>query len=291
MLNDHDIYKIEEFAKEKRRSHELGTGPLGDNIFKVVRSLGVQLVQFPFSEEVGNETDPFSALYLSSRENGYSICYIGVNTSEYWDKQIFAVAHELYHHYESTEPFVLCRGLDDVSEYREVKANRFAAEFLLPKERLVREIKEKNNGHLLLTKWNQKNLMRLIAELHCDYWLPYKAIVRRLYEIQAINQESLQLLLQVDARDPNGIYWVIGTNINPNIFAQLSNRTKWFGVEGENLEKLIENYEDGLVSLQELSEDLRLFGKSLENYKLMEDMIEEDDEDLSLLYKGDEGEG
>ena len=290
MLTNQDIYKIEEMAKEKRRSHELGMGPLGENLYKVIRSHGIQLIQVPFADDEGNETDPFSALYLASKENEYSICFIGINTAEYGDKQIFALAHELYHHYESTEPFVLCRGLDNVSESRELRANRFAAEFLIPTERLVHEIKEKNNGDQLLIKWTLKGLLRLIAGLHCDYRLPYKALVRRLHEIHAIDDEQLELLLRVDARDPNGMYWIIGTNINPGVFAQLNSKSKSFGVEGENLGKLMGNFEDGLISLQELSEDLSLFGKSLEDYRLMEEMVKDDEEDMSLLFKGDENE-
>lgn len=290
MLTEQDLYKIEELTKDKRRAYELGMGPLGDNLFKVIRSLGIQLIQVPITDEQGNDADPFSALYLASKEQGHVICYIGINTTDYWDKQLFALAHELYHHYESSDSFVLCRGLDHTSELRELKANRFAAEFLLPKERLIHEVKEKNNGRLSLATWSQTSLLRFIAELHCDYRLPYKAIVRRLHEIEAIGDDPLQALLQIDARDPSGLYWTTGTNINPSVFAQLNSRTRKFGVEGENLGKLIDNFEDGLISLQELSEDLYLFGKSLEDYRLMENMALDDEEDLSFLYKGDESE-
>lgn len=289
MLTESDVYSIEKMARDKRLLNELGMGPLGDNLFKVIRSLGIQLVQVPFLEEGDNNADPFSALYLSSREHGHTICYIGVNTTDYWDKQMFALAHELYHHYESSEPFVLCRGLEHVSEMHELKANRFAAEFLLPTEKLINEIKDKNDGDLKLTKWGKSRLLRLIAEIHCDYRLPYKAIVRRLHEVGAVHADYLHILLQVDARDPNGLYWTIANNVNHHTFTQLNRRTQSFGVEGENLGKLLDNFESGFISLQELSEDLSLFGKSLEDYKLMEDIID-DEESFSFLYKEDEGE-
>ena len=290
MLTEQDLYRIEELAKDKRRVFELGMGPLGDNLYKIVRSLGIQLIQVPFPDEKGNDVDPFSALYLSSKEKGHSICYIGINTTDYWDRQLFALAHELYHHFESLDSFVLCRGLDHTSELRERRANRFAAEFLLPTERLIHEVKNKNNGGLKIETWSLTALLRFVAELHCDYRLPYKAIVRRLNEIQAIDLDTLERLFKIDARDPDGVYWVTGVNISRDVFLQLNSRTRTFGVEGENLGKLIDNFEDGLISLQELSEDLQLFGKSLEDYKLMDEMME-DGEDLSLLYEGDEGEG
>ncbi|WP_408895247.1 ImmA/IrrE family metallo-endopeptidase [Paenibacillus taichungensis] len=288
MLTTEDLYTIEELAKEKRRMLELGMGPLGDNLFKVLRTLGIQLIQIPFSNEENESDNPLAALYLSSKEeDGYSICYIGLNTSDYWDKQIFALAHELYHHFESSDPFVLCRGLDHSSDIRELKANRFAAEFLLPTEKLIHEIKEKNRGNHDLKGWSTNALLRLIAEVHCDYRLPFKAIVRRLLEVGAISKATLENLLKFDARDSEGIYYTLGANINLKTFQQLNSRTNLFGVEGENLGKLIENYEEGKVSLSELSDDLSLFGKSLDDYKLMESSDSEDD-DLALLFEEEE---
>ncbi|QCT00991.1 protein of unknown function DUF955 [Paenibacillus algicola] len=287
MLTKEDLYTIEELAKEKRRVLELGMGPLGDNLFKVIRTLGIQLIQIPFLNEGEESDNPLAALYLSSKEeDGYSICYIGLNTTDYWDKQIFALAHELYHHFESSDPFVLCRGLDHSSDIRELKANRFAAEFLLPTEKLVHEVKEKNKGNQDLKGWPTNALLRLIAEIHCDYRLPFKAIVRRLQEVGAISKTVLENLLKIDARDHEGIYYTLGSNINLKAFQQLNTRTNLFGAEGENLGKLIENYEEGKVSLSELSDDLNLFGKSLDDYKLMEEA--DFDDDLALLFKEEE---
>lgn len=288
MLTVEDQYNIEEVAKEKRRVLELGMGPLGDNLFKVIRTLGIQLIQIPFQNEFEDSKDPLAALYLSSREDdGYTICFIGLNTSEYYDKQIFALAHELYHHFESRDSLIICRGLDSVDEVRELKANRFAAEFLLPSEKLVHEIKEKNRGKLILDSWSTNSLLRLIAEIHCDYRLPYKAIVRRLIEIEAISVARYDDLIKIDARNPEGIYSVLGINTNEQIFRELNTRTNKFGIEGESLGKLVANFEEGIVSLGELSDDLSLFGKSLEDYKLMEEAVLED-EDFSLLFEEEE---
>jgi len=287
MISEKDTYIIEEFAKEKRRIHELGMGPLGDNIFKLVRTLGIQLVRTPCDVN-GNSNDPFSALYVCTKEMDYTISFIGLNSADYYDKQIFALAHELYHHYEADDVFVLCRGIDTASELRELKANRFAAEFLLPTERLIQELKQNNYGSISLTGWSTKRLLRLIAELHCDYRLPYKAIVRRLDEIKAINSEQFEKLMTLDARDPNGSYGVIAFNTNSDVFEQLNTRTRIKGTEGENLGKLMANLENGVVSLQELAQDLSLFGKSLDDFQLMEEVDNNDLEELTLFLRGND---
>ena len=67
---------------------------------------------------------------MYSEECGKEFVFIGVNTADYYDRQLFSIAHELYHFITKT-PSHLSRieAEDDKVEY---KANRFAAEFLMP---------------------------------------------------------------------------------------------------------------------------------------------------------------
>jgi len=87
-LKDHERFEIAELAKSQRRIHELGMGPLGDNIFKLLRTLNIQLVRYPIPASSANP-NPFSALYVASNEDGHTMRYIGLNTDDYYDKQIF----------------------------------------------------------------------------------------------------------------------------------------------------------------------------------------------------------
>ncbi|KAB3527446.1 ImmA/IrrE family metallo-endopeptidase [Alkaliphilus serpentinus] len=69
------------------------------------------------------------------------------------------------------------------------KANRFAAEFLLPTETLSTYVKKHNRGNINLDNWNNHALLRLIAQLQIDYQVPYRMIVKRLHEIDSINKQ------------------------------------------------------------------------------------------------------
>lgn len=277
-LSKQDLFKIAELATAKRRFFDIGMSPIGDNIFKIINKEGIYLINLPI--EINETTDSyFSAMYVSIKEGSECISFIGLNTADYYDKQIFALAHELYHHYEKNEMHI-CRISDDISQLYEMKANRFAAEFLLPTEKLENEIKEVNYGECDLKDWNHSALLRFIARLHCEYRLPYRAIVRRLDEIKAIKKEQYEQLIQVDARNEDSVYYRIGCAIKLEIFRQLNIKTVLFGTDGINLEKMVRNYDDGIISISELADALILFRKKLSDFGI-EDQI--DDEDLEEI--------
>jgi len=87
-----------------------------------------------------------------------------------------------------------------------------------------------------------------------------------------------------DSRNPASMYWKYGMVINPSVFEKLNTRTREIGADGENLNKLIENFEASLISRAELSEDLALFHKTLEDFGLDDSIAAEEDEDLAMLY-------
>lgn len=168
-LTPKDVYQIAELAKQMRRMYDIGMGPLGDNIFKLIRNIGIYLIYLPIPID-GDQENPFSAVYLSFEQEGELIHFIGLNTQDYYDKQIFALGHELYHHFEKSEIHI-CRISDDPKSYKEKKANRFAAEFLLPTDKLISEVQEVNNGDIDLSAWKHTALLRFITRFHPYYSL------------------------------------------------------------------------------------------------------------------------
>jgi hypothetical protein len=70
----------------------------------------------------------------------------------------------------------------------------------------------------------------------------------------------------------------------------LNTRTREIGADGENLNKLVENFEYSFISRAELAEDLALFHKTLEDFGLEDSIAAEEEEDLTMLYaeKSDE---
>ena len=285
-LTAKDIFDIEEFAKEKRRNFDIGMLPIGDNIFKLIRKEKIYLISYPVEIEDDRENN-FSAIYvcLNAEE---SMSFIGLNTADYYDKQIFALAHELYHHFERCQLHV-CRLSDEEQNYQELKANRFAAEFLLPTDKLEIEIKGVNSGEVKLDKWKHSAILRFIARLHCEYRLPYKAIVRRLEEIGAISKQQYDALFTENAREQGSDYYSVGLTMNANVFQMLNQKTQRMGVEGTDLEDLIRNYEDEFISLSELKKALNLFNKKPSDFGIEEENQAVDDlEDLMEYLEGTE---
>lgn len=282
-LSKEDIFIIKSLAKEKRNALNVGMGPIGDNIFKLARQLNIKLVFLPINN-TENPSDDFSALYLKSKEPSSDIVYIGLNTFQRYDRQIFAIAHELYHHWTGTTLSV-CHLNDETSELIELKANRFAAEFLLPTDTLLQEIGSRTKGDTNLYDFTYLGLLRFISLIHCDYRLPYKAIIRRLHEIKAIDDKQFAKLSMENARERDSTYYKLGMNHNEEIFEKLNKRTMFVGVDGENLDMMISFLEDDLISKEELAEDLKLFGKSLSDFGLEEEVAQEDIDELNELLK------
>lgn len=282
-LTSQDIYELSEMAKEKRRELDIGLSPMGDNILKFIREKGIKLVYIPIEN---NESEDlfFSAVYVCLKEDGKKHKFIGVNTNDYYDNQIFALAHELYHFYEETQ-IHLCRITSADKPHRELKANRFAAEFLLPTERLEKEIKNVNDGNCSLVDWKHSTILRFIARLHCEYRLPFKAIVRRLLELKAINEIQFEELYKEDTRKKKSDYYIIGKNINPEIFENLNSKTRKTGVDGNDLESIVRNYEDDIISISELIESLSMFDKKILDFGIEEEIDLYDFDDMPGIFE------
>lgn len=273
-LSPQDIFEIKELAQKKRGEYESGNGPLGEHIFKLLRSIGINLISLPIKEDT-KASSRFCALYVSFKDHLGTMRFIGLNTHQYFDKQIFSIAHELYHHWEEQE-FHICRNLDDSQNIRELKANRFAAELLLPSDTLENEIKVINKGMITLTNWRHQLLLRFIARLQCDFQLPYKSIVRRLEEINAITSVQFKELIDEPVRNQESKYYLMASQTNPSIFSLLNTRTEITDIDGDFINKILSNYEDSLISLDELANDLELVDKSLDDFGIMEEIDPEE---------------
>ncbi|MGL5765752.1 MAG: ImmA/IrrE family metallo-endopeptidase [Sarcina sp.] len=282
-LDSNEIYSLSELAKEKRRELDIGFSPIGDNIFKFIKEKEIQLIYMPIKNN-GDDDLFFSAVYVSLDETDATNRFIGLNTNDYYDNQIFALAHELYHFYESTE-IHLCRIQSRDIPKSELKANRFAAEFLLPTEKLEKEIKNINKGILNLKNWSDFSLLRFIANLHLEYKLPYKAIVRKLYELASISHTQYTELYNKEVRNVNSDYHTIGINLNSETFIALNTKTQKQGVSGDDIYQIIENYEDEIISITELIDALAIFDKKIQEFGLEEKLNMDILEDLTDMFE------
>lgn len=278
--------QIEDIRKEASETRKIfgiyGDVPIANDIFMLLEKNHIILCQYPFEASVGSHTDATLTRFETS--DG-PIIFIGLNTALPYDEQIFALAHELYHFKTKTGKSYS----EDETEnpLLEKMADRYAAELLLPGEtlrsRVIAEFgKDKIDSSLYL------RTLRFVARLQCEWWLPYRAIINRLFEENYIDKTFYERLYKIDDRDSQSAYCKIFKTLDPEKYDLLNSRTYRKGVSLSALETILLNYEDGLVPEDEFVDLLELFGKSPEDLGYEMGVSEEDLEELSDLFEGGE---
>ena len=287
-LSIQDIESIRTLARSKR--YELGFAedpPIANDMQTILDKLGIILLETPIESEL--EQSSFSAVILCSEEGGKSLVFIGLNTADYFDKQIFALAHELYHFFTKTGNHLSRQDVQE-SDVVEARANWFAAEFLLPEDVLKRRIFEEFKTYSL-EKVELKVLLRFIARLHCTWWLPYRSLVKRLWEIKAISKEQYNELYVFDERDPEGEYGRIGRSTQRDVFLTLNTITKTVDSSPLAIEAVLRNFEDALIDEDTFVSLLGLFNKSPSDYGYEVSISEEDRAEIDDFIEGWNHEG
>lgn len=131
-----------------------------------------------------------------------------------------------------------------------------------------------------------KTLLRFIARLHCTWWLPYRSLVRRLQEVEAINPDQFSELYSVEERDLNGEYARMALAINKEDFTKLNAKTKNKSTSPASIEIIIRNFEDDLITEDSFTRALGLFGKSPVDFGYDYAILEEDLDELEDLFGG-----
>lgn len=183
-LNELEIKAVKDFAKEKLGLCRRGNDIIGTQIFSII-SLYARVIYYPLGE-----TAPWGFTRISGSKNDASLekPFVAINSSIPVDCQVFAAAHELYHIWYEENPDMLPADLLDEQNKKvsEKRANRFAAEFLVDEQLLKQEI-----DLYKIKRFTIKSILQL-AEL---FTVPYKTMVKRLKEIDAIDGSDLNKLL------------------------------------------------------------------------------------------------
>lgn len=288
VLTEEEIVEIKKLADNTRKEFGIfGDVTMAKDIFMLLEKKNIILCQYPFQTEKESHMDANITWF----ETKYgAITFIGLNTSLYFDEQIFALAHEIYHFitktgkaYETYE--------EDENKQTEKKADRFAAELLLPddilRSRVVSQFRSSD-----LSMVTELQLLRFIARLQGEWWLPYRSIVFRIWEEGYIGKDMFDNLFRVDARDPGSRYGKIFSNVAQDCYKILNEKTRCIDISSDVLEIFIQNYEDGIITDDDFVELLGLFGKSPGDFGFEFCVNAEDVEELQgLLEGGDAGEG
>ncbi|SCZ81380.1 ImmA/IrrE family metallo-endopeptidase [Acidaminobacter hydrogenoformans] len=282
-LSDLQLDHIIKLSRDLRRSvGYVGDVVIGYNVFSILDTLGIALLEYPIDSK--NSKPAFSAAMIYSEENNERFAFIGLNTADYLDNQIFSIAHELYHFCTKTGSH-LSRIESDNNQIEDM-ANRFAAEFLLPetclKSLILEEFKQTS-----LEDISRNTLLRLIARLQCHWYLPYRSVVRRLYEISAITHEQLVEFYDINERDLNGEYGRLGQAIDQDTFIKLNDPTYKIGTSAKEIEIIIRNFEDHLIDEDKFAAALSLFNRTPEEFGFHINVSNEDIDEFEAFFSGE----
>ena len=166
-----------------------------DDIFKLLEK-ECRVLYYPI------ESDEICAFYKKVDHKKF----VYINTAIPFEKQVFAAAHELAHvlgvagdRSEVLQSEVVGDYTDGNENIRETRenvediANRFAAEFLVQTIILKEELNKRG------CKKDEIDL-RTIVELMDLFIVPYKTIVRRIYEIGLLSPQTCEDMLGIQAR-------------------------------------------------------------------------------------------
>lgn len=123
--------------------------------------------------------------------------FVFINTNQDKEKQIFAAAHELGHIWR-LDQFLKERGIALDEEQEEDVMNRFAAELMMPTDLFLKFIMRQVSSYPqegTAVKIQIHDMLRICLAAMYEYFMPYKAVVIRLFELGFLTKDSAEKLL------------------------------------------------------------------------------------------------
>ena len=284
MLNREEIEKIESKALKHRRMNDLGLeSPIGDKIFDIIE----------------NQYESFLLLYPLKSRNiaGFTrkkaqFIQIFINTSLDKGFQNFAGAHELYHLIQFQEKendnFVLCKNtdvLDTIDEsdinLEELKANYFAAAFLLPREVVFERFKK-----IKKLNYSEEDLILEVIKLQCQYEVPFKTILKRLRELDIVDKKHYEKL-KIYENNILEYCKMMDISIENSIKVLItSNARKYHTL---NVPKIAADvYKNSFISFAKLEDILEKYDKETEDFNITKPEVKPIDIDFTNFGLGDD---
>jgi len=192
-LSSDEITDIQRQALAKLAECRKTQDVIGTQIFSIL-SLHARVFYYPLGK-----LGPWGITYMWGMDSDVLAekPFVAINTSIPVDAQVFAAAHELYHIWfdkkAETIPGSILAETDEHGtqlDVSELKANRFAAEFLVDENMLRQEMR-------IYTITPHKISVKDILQLASLFTVPYKTMVKRLHEIQAITRDECEQYLAI----------------------------------------------------------------------------------------------
>lgn len=242
-LDSKTIDEIKAKARKKLNEYSKLNDVIGGQIFNILE-LENKVLYYPIEDE--------KVWGFSEKIKGKS--FVWINTAIAYDKQVFAAAHELYHlWFENDGEVILKADIEEMNNSisiseNELKANRFAAEFLINEELLLQEMRTYSVDK---SKIDIKDIIK-VSNL---FIIPYKTMVKRLYEIKLINKKRYIELMEL----PNEEIEIWRNRLG----LSLPTRDNKIGLSNL-VDKAMELYEEKKITREKLEYLLNLAGLDLE---------------------------
>ncbi len=169
---------LKELAREKRKQHNVKTDAFGlREIRKIYKKEGVKIDLWPLPSKI-------KAVYMCD-DGDFSVAIQRKLPDE---PKLFALAHELKHHYEDQE--FINSGAIHCGEYNrnepiEIGAEIFAAEFIYPQCEFSEDIKNLN-----ISMWRPEDIVRL--KTGCKAKVSYQFLQKRLCRLGLISYDQFK---------------------------------------------------------------------------------------------------
>lgn len=260
LLSCDEVRDIKDKVNSKLLEYKKVNRVIKEDIFKILE-MNCRVIYYPIKDD---EICGFVYRYKDKK-------FVYINSYIPLEKQVFAAAHELYHiWYSDIKKGELLKRIileetapKEEIDVEELAANRFGAEFLLAEDVFENELKirkiERNSVSL-----------KQVVELMDVFLVPYKTMVRRLYEIKYISLDQCNELLAIEDRNENEGVMLWQKRLN--ICKRNNERT-----EEKKLDKLIdmalELYENQQITYEKLEYLLHLSDVTPADFNIYEEKI------------------
>jgi len=275
-LSPEIIEDLEKKVREKLGSLGKMSGLLKEDVFNVLADNST-FMQYPI------EDDEICGFVCRKDSRTFSF----INSYLPYEKQLFAAAHELYHLWYDDDvlragELLVSQTLDPVTgadiEEREVKANRFAALLLVPTDVLEEELVYRK------TRRGDTVSLELVVRLMSKFGMPYKTIVRRLYETDYMDRAQCIKMLKVQDRGEKSPVRQLQNRLQ--IGEEQNNRTKVIKFNGL-VDKAIQAFDKKLISIDKLKYLLSIVRKQPEDFDIKHKKMSFSEEELLKLLEKD----
>lgn len=182
--------KIQQFINQYGYLNK--TEPIRDNIFEILDDKCI-ILYYPQKNEENDGS------LIQKSVNGKLTNFVHINTYKVIEKQVFTAAHELAHILNLHEHLRnSCNEYKNIfsKELEEAAMNYFAALVLMPTDIFKKEaipLFKKYSNTIQLD-----DFIKISLNLMDIFFVPFKAVVVRLYEINIISKNTAELLINND---------------------------------------------------------------------------------------------